>query len=135
MHLQTLIKSNDWRFFIGDPEVETAVKFEQSIACAAVFSIMIGKLSHWQQTSLVVLFIVDKSLKISFYCTILAICLAISLRVEGNRESLLNTQKVTEQLPKAQCKNLASVNDDFVKQIMVPHYHINKDFCKAGGIN
>ena len=68
--------------------MEVAIQLEGGIAGAGIFCIIIGKFSHWQQPCPVILFIVDKSLEVGIHYIIVPFSLAISLRVEGGRESL-----------------------------------------------
>ena len=52
---------------------------------ASIFSIVIGKLNHWQQPCSIILFFIDKCSKVRFYYAILSLSLAIYLGVEGYR--------------------------------------------------
>lgn len=60
---------------------------------ASAFYMIISKFSYWQDPSLVILLIINKNTKISFYNTVLSFDLAISLRIKSHKESLLNFQE------------------------------------------
>lgn len=72
------------------------VKLKKYMANAYILRIVVNKLNHQEKSSLIILRVVDKSLKIGFYHTVLPLCLAISLSVKGGGELLLNPKKVTE---------------------------------------
>lgn len=61
-----------------------------------IFGIIVGKLSYWKELSPIILLIIDKNPEVNFYYTVLPFSLAISLKVQGNREPLFDFQKVTE---------------------------------------
>lgn len=71
-----------------------AVEFKKRIIGASVFCIIIGKLSHRKELSIIVLFVIDKTLEINFYYTVLFFGLTISLIMKSNREFLLDSNKV-----------------------------------------
>ena len=67
------------------------------MASAYILSIVISKVGHRQESSLVILLEVDKRLEIRFYRTILTFCLAVCLQVKGGGESPLDAEEVAEQ--------------------------------------
>lgn len=67
------------------------------MARACIFGIVIYKLSYWQEPSLIVLFNINKSLKISLYIIFLLFCLAINLNIKSSKEPLFNIKQVTKQ--------------------------------------
>ena len=67
-----------------------AVQLKRCVAGAGVFRIIIGKFSYRKESCPVVLLEVDKSLEVGFHRAVLPLGLAVSLRVEGGGESLLN---------------------------------------------
>lgn len=77
-------------FFIEVSKKEAAIQFQRGKASASVFRIIIKGFSYQQKLCSVILFVVDKYLKVELYCIVLLFGLAVSLGVEGGRESLLN---------------------------------------------
>ena len=67
------------------------------MANTCIFGIIISKLGYRQECNLIILLEIDKSLKISFYNTVLPLCLAICLRVKRGKEFPLNAEKVAER--------------------------------------
>lgn len=61
-----------------------------------IFGTVIYELSYQQRFYLVILLKVDKSSKINFYHAILTFYLFINLKIEYNKELLLNIKKVAE---------------------------------------
>ena len=55
------------------------VEFKKYIASTSIFSIIIGKLYYKKKLYLIILFKVDKSLKIEVYCIILSFDLVVHL--------------------------------------------------------
>lgn len=74
----------------------TAIQLKQSMANTRTFYIVISKFGYWQELCLILLFKINKCLKIRFYYTILTFDFAISLNVEGGEELLLNHEKITK---------------------------------------
>lgn len=72
-------------------EVVAIVEFKRDVASTQIFCIVIGKFSLWKELSSIILFIVDKSLKVGFHCTILSLNLAINLKVKNNKKLLLDS--------------------------------------------
>ena len=70
--------------------MKAAIQLKKSIAGTSILYIVIYEFSHRQQLSPVILIVVDKSPEISFHSAVLSFCLLIRLRVEGDRESLLD---------------------------------------------
>ena len=56
-----------------------AVKLKRRMTSASILSIMIGKFCYRKKPYLVILFEIDKSLKINFYHTVLLFSLTIHL--------------------------------------------------------
>ena len=81
-------------FFVRDSWVEPAIQLERGIAGAGIFRIIIGKFTHWQEPCLVILLVIDKGPEVGINCTILLSSLAVSLGIEGGRESTLKAEKV-----------------------------------------
>lgn len=76
-----------------------AVQFKEYVASARVFDIIIDKFNYWKELYPVILLEVDKKTEVGFYYTIVPLSLTVSLRVEDNGKSLLNTQKVAQKKP------------------------------------
>ncbi len=74
--------------------VVASVEFKRCVADARILDVVVGKLSYWKESSPIVLLIIDKNFEVSFYCTVLPLGLAISLRVEGSRELSLDFREV-----------------------------------------
>ena len=70
------------------------VKFKGCMANASIFDIIIGKLRHTKKLCLVILFKINKSLKIDFYYIILPFSLTNRLWIKDNGESLLNAKEI-----------------------------------------
>ena len=62
-----------------------------------ILYIVISKLGHWQEFSLVTLLEVDKDLEICLYGAVLLLGLPVCLQMEGDKKPLLNAKEVTEQ--------------------------------------
>lgn len=77
-------------FFIKVIKVVVVLQLKRCIANASVFYIIIGKVSYWKKFCLIILLKIDKGLEVDFYHAILSPSLTVSLKVEGNREFLLN---------------------------------------------
>ena len=67
------------------------------MAKARILGIVIYKLSHQKELSPIVLFKIVKNSKISFYSTILLLCLTINLRIENCGKLLFDISKVAKQ--------------------------------------
>ena len=61
---------------------------------ASIFCIIISKFSYKKESSLIILFVIDKNLEIDLYYTILPWSLAINLKVKSSEEFLLYLKKV-----------------------------------------
>ena len=72
----------------------SAIELKKSVANVSIFGIIIGKLRHKKKLCPIILFEVDKDLKISFHCGILSFGLTIQLWVKGSRESLFDAKKI-----------------------------------------
>ena len=73
----------------------STIEPEKYVAGTTIFGIIIGKLYHKKKPCLIILLKVDKSSEIGFDYTILPLNLAIYLRVENNREYLLDAKEIT----------------------------------------
>ena len=73
-------------FFVKNTWVVPVVELERHVPHASVSCIIISKFYHGQKPRLVVLFIINEDSKISFYCAVLPLSLAIGLRVKGSRK-------------------------------------------------
>ena len=72
----------------------SVVEFEKYIANASIFSIIIRELRYRKKPYPIILFEVDKSLKVGFYYTILFFGLTVYLWIEGGGEFLLNVKEI-----------------------------------------
>ncbi len=62
-----------------------------------IFRIIISKFSYRKKSGPIILFVIDKNLKIDPHHTVLILGLAISLRIESNEEPLLDPKEVALQ--------------------------------------
>lgn len=70
------------------------VGFEKCVADTYILGIIVYKFSHRQEPSSVVLFLVNKNLKIYSYYLIMSLYLAIYLKIQGGKEFSPNTKEV-----------------------------------------
>lgn len=68
----------------------TTVELKRDIIDSYILDIIIGKLYYRQKPSLVVLFPIDKNLKVGFYDAILLLSLTVGLWLQSGRELLLD---------------------------------------------
>ena len=69
----------------------SAIKLERHVTSTSILGIIVNKLYHKKKFYPIILFKVNKGLKIDlYYTTILPLSLTIRLRVEGGKESLLD---------------------------------------------
>ena len=72
-------------FCLRNARMIATVQFKRHVTGACVLCIVISKLGHRQEPSLVILFKVDKGLEVALYGTILAHCLTVSLQVKRDK--------------------------------------------------
>ena len=72
-----------------------AIEFKKYVANTSIFSIIIAKLYYKKKSYSIILFKVNKNLKIGLYYTFLFLNLIIYLQIKGDKEFLLNTKKIT----------------------------------------
>ena len=72
----------------------SAIELKRYVAGIGILGDVIGKLCSGKKLCLIILLKVDKSLEISFYYTILPLCLALYLWVESGREFLLDAKEI-----------------------------------------
>lgn len=61
-----------------------------------ILSIFISKLGHWQELCPVILFDINKSLEVSFYCAVLTFGLVIYLKIKSCRKPPFDFKEVVE---------------------------------------
>ena len=81
-------------FFVGNTKIISAIEFEKYIADISIFDIIVYKLRHKKNLCPIILFKINKDLKIGFYYTILFFSLAVSLWVEDGIKSPLDAKKI-----------------------------------------
>lgn len=81
------------------------------------------------------MFLIYKSIKVRFHCTILPLCLTIYLKIKDGKELSLNTKKVKKRKPKLGGENHLKFTDDKVKKTMILYYYVNIYLYKALSIN
>ena len=74
-----------------------AVQLKGCVAGAGVFCIIIGKFSHQKEPCPIVLLEVNEGTELGFYCAVFLLGLAISLRVEGCKNFLFDSEEVTKR--------------------------------------
>ena len=74
-------------------EIVATMEFKKPIVNAYIVYIIVGKLRYWEKPSLVILLIINKNPKISFYYMVLPFNLAVKLRIKGSKWLLLDLQK------------------------------------------
>ena len=60
------------------------IEFKKHVASNSIFGIIIGKLCHKKNLCSIILFKINKNLKVGFYYTILPFGLAIYCKIEGD---------------------------------------------------
>lgn len=60
----------------------SAVEFKKRVLGASILSIIMGKLCHKKKLYPIILFEIDKDLKIGFYCAVMSFDLVIYLKIE-----------------------------------------------------
>ena len=98
------------------------------MAGACILGIIIRKLSHREEPGPIVLLEVDESLEIHFYRNILLFRLAVCLQVKSGGEPLLDAKEVAEQRPEFQGEKQPSIENDWIRQAVLPNYHVEDDF-------
>ena len=76
--------------FIKNVKIISAIKLKKHIASISIFGIIISKFCYIKKSCLIILFKVDKSLKIYFYHIILPFGQDAHLCVESNKKALVN---------------------------------------------
>ncbi len=71
------------------------VEFERCMDNIQILGVVVGKLSYWEESSFIILFIIDKSSEVGLHHTVLPFGLAINLKVESGRDPLLDSKEVT----------------------------------------
>ena len=74
--------------------VVPAVELERCVSLAGVFCVIISEFCYRSEPRQVVLFVINESSKLNFYCSVLALSLVIGLRVETGIEPSFDAQKV-----------------------------------------
>lgn len=69
------------------------------MAGTCVFRIIIPKLGYRQEFYLIILFIIDKNLKVSLHNAILPLYLAVFLKIKNNGELPFDAKEIIEQQP------------------------------------
>lgn len=75
-------------FFIEKVGLIATVNFEKYVAGACIIGVVIGKLSHWEKPSQIILLVVNKSPKVGFYCAILSLSFIVSLKIKDDKKPL-----------------------------------------------
>lgn len=79
---------------------------------AYILYIAICKLGHQQEPGLIILFKVDKGLKIGLYGAVLLLYLAIYLKIKGGWESLLDVKEIIKQWPELRGEKQAFIGNN-----------------------
>ena len=105
------------------------------MAGACVFDIIISKLCHQYEPSLIVLLKINKDLEIVFYNTILIFDLAIIFLIKGGEKPMLDAEEVTKQWSKFRGKYGVSIGENWVQKAVMIHYHVYYYLYKLGCID
>ena len=70
-----------------------AIELEKCVAGVGILDIVVGKFYYRKKPCLVILFKIDKDLKVGFHCTILPFDLTVRLWMEGGGKFLLDIEK------------------------------------------
>lgn len=81
-------------FLKKNGEIIAAIKLEKCVASICLFCIIICKFCYGQELCPVNLLLINESLEISLYYTVLPFDVAISLWIEGGRKLSLNAKKI-----------------------------------------
>ena len=73
------------------------VEFAWRMIGAGIFGIIVYKLSYWYKPGPVILFEVNKDLKVGLHSAVMPLCLTISLRLKRGREPMLNAKEVSKR--------------------------------------
>ena len=71
-------------FLVRNARMIFTVELKRCMASGSIFGIIVSKLDHRKKLYLIILFKVDKSLKVGFYYFILPFSLAIYLKIEAS---------------------------------------------------
>ena len=72
----------------------SAIELEKCMVGTGILGIVVGELCYGKKPCPIILLKVDKSLEVSFYRTILPLCLIVCLWVEGGGESPFDTKEI-----------------------------------------
>ena len=72
----------------------STIEFKKHVIGASILGIIIGKFCYKKKPCLVILFKINKGLKVRFYYTILLFDLTVCLWIKGVGESPLNTKEI-----------------------------------------
>ena len=75
----------------------STIELKKCMASTGILGIIVNKLCHKKKLCPIILLKVDKNLQIGFHYTILSLSLAICLRVESGKKSLLNVEEIAQQ--------------------------------------
>lgn len=75
----------------------TTIELERHVTKVCIFDIIIYKLDYGQKLGPIILLKIEKNSKIDFYCTILVLCLPISLWIKHGKEPLLDVKEIIKQ--------------------------------------
>ena len=99
-------------------------------------AIVVGKLSHWQPGTSVVLLVYHKGPEVLLQCLVLALCLPISLWVEYHAQLPFDLEEVVQGQPKLGCKDYTTVRDNSLRCAgIVKDPLAVEQVCKSGSIN
>ena len=70
------------------------MKLEKYMSVMSIFGIIISKFHYKKKLYLIILFKINKSLKIGFYYIILSLNRAIYLKIKGSRQFLFDAKEI-----------------------------------------
>ena len=93
-----------------------------------MFHVIINEFRHRSEPHPVVLFVINKVSKVSFYHAILLLSLAVGPKMESGRELSFDAQELVQGRPELKHEYWAAVADNGVGQTVVSNYNIEEDF-------
>ena len=81
-------------FFIKNTKIIFIIELKKYVNRVYYFDIIISKFYYKKELYLFILSKINKSLKISFYCTIWLFSLAIYLKIKDSEKFLLNSKEI-----------------------------------------
>ena len=75
-------------------KIISVIKLERCVDITNILEIIISKFCYKKKSYPIILFEINKNMKVSFHCIILLFNLAIYLLIKNNKEFLFNIKKI-----------------------------------------